>query len=168
MKHNLTPPIIQRGLTNNERPALLLTVGTPRQWPVLIAPDDFALVTETTGYRAWGFQCGQVVVGDPGRSFGRRSVAKIIAGISGTSVRVVYRDGNPLNLLRENMGLRRNGGVFWLVLQPGEADPIHFGGAFPTMIPRAIFRHRDVVCPPRDPAQAALPADQQHWTQRGA
>jgi len=168
MEKNLTVPHTQLCATTKSAPALLLSVGHARRWPVLIGLEDFAMVTETTGYHAWGFQRGSVVVGDPARPGGRRSVAKIIAGIGGTQNKAVYRDGNPLNLLRENIGLRRAGGVFWLVPRHGEADPIHFGGAFPNRTPKAILAHRPLVRPSRDPATAELRPADQHWTQRGA
>jgi len=168
MEKNLSVPHVQPVTATNSAPALLLSVGPAGRWPVLIGPGDFAMVTETTGYHAWGFQRGNVVVGDPSRPGGRRSVAKIIASISGTQNQAVYRDGNPLNLLRENIGLRRAGGVFWIVPRPGEPDPIHFGGAIPNRTPQAILAHRPLVRPPRDPAMAGLRAADQHWTQRGA
>lgn len=168
MEKNLTVPHAQPVTTTNSAAALLLSVGPAGRWPVLISPSDFAMVTETTGYHAWGFQRDSVVVGDPARPGGRRSVAKIIAGINRTQNKAVYRDGNPLNLLRENIGLRRAGGVFWLVPRPGEADPIHFGGAFPNRTPKAILAHRFPVRPVRNPAAAGLRPADQHWTQRGA
>lgn len=126
------------------------------------------MVTEATGRHTWGVQGRNVVVGDAARSYGRRAVAKIIAGIAGTRMRPVFRDGNPLNLMRENLGIRGTGGTFWLELRPGETDPIHFGGAFPNKTPSAIYQHRATLRPPRDAAQAGLPVERQHWTMRGA
>jgi hypothetical protein len=160
----MTLPALQTGTTENRRPALLVSFGRPQRLSALIAPEDFALITSTYGQVAWGVHGGRVVVGDPRRSFGRRSVAKIIAGVSGSNVQVAYRDGNPLNLLRDNIGIRRKGGVFWLVLAPGEADPVHYNGAFSNRIPNAILKHRDIV----RPARATTPEAAQQWTQRGA
>ena len=160
----MTPPALQAGTTENSRLALLVTFGRPRTLSVLIAPEDFALITSTCGQVAWGVHGGQVVVGDARRSYGRRTVAKIIAGVSGSNIQIAYRDGNPLNLLRDNLGIRRSGGIFWLVLAPGEADPVHYDGAFANRIPKAILQHRDVV----RPARATTPDATEHWTQRGA
>jgi hypothetical protein len=70
--------------------------------------------------------------------------------------------------MRENIGIRGRGGVFWLKLQPGENDPIHFAGAFPQMTPRAIYRHRDTVRLPRPTVAADLPEMNRHWRLRGA
>lgn len=168
MPNRLTAPIFRRGYTHSGHPALLLTIGAPEQWPVLISPADFDLVTQTTGYHAWGIQGRNAVVGDPDRACGQRAVVKIIAGITDSKMRAVFRDKNPLNLMRENIGIQGRGGVFWLELRPGETDPVHFAGAFPNKTPGAILRHRCTVRPPRDPAQAGLPNERQHWTQRGA
>lgn len=140
----------------------MLAFGPHQLWPVLIAPDDFALVTQTTGHHAWGVQSGNVVVGDPRKTYGRRAVVKIVAGLTGRRMRSVFRDDNPLNLMRENIGVRGQGGTFWLALGLGETDPIHFGGAFPNRTPAAIMRQRETVRPPRDPSR------RDYWTQRHA
>lgn len=166
MKSKLTIPTIRRGFTDSGRPALLLTVGSPQQWPVLISPADFNLVTHTTGHRAWGVQGRNVVVGDAARIGGRPAVVKIIAGIAGSRLRPVYRDSNPLNLMRDNIGIQGTGGIFWLELQPGEVDPIHFNGAFPNHTPRSVQCHRETMRPSRDPAQASRQPQDSHWTQR--
>lgn len=123
MPNRLTVPTFERSRTHSGCPALLMTIGAPEQWPVLISPKDFDLVTQATGHQAWGIQGRNVVVGDPARTCGRRAVVKIIAGIGNSRMRAVFRDGNPLNLMRENIGIQGRGGVFWLELQPGEADP---------------------------------------------
>jgi len=140
----------------------LLTIGAPQRWPVLISPDDFEMVTQFTGHRAWGIQGRNVVVGPRDRTYGRRAVVKIIAGLTDSRMRPVFRDGNPLNLMRGNIGMRGTGGTFWLTLRPEETDPIHFGGAFPNKTPAAIYRHRQTVHPQRDPSR------RDHWTQRHA
>lgn len=167
MKTRLAIPTTTRGVTDDGHPALLLSVGAPPQcWPALISPADFDLVTRTTGNRAWGVQGRNVVVGNLSRSCGRRAVAKIIAGITGSRLRPVYRDGNPLNLMRDNIGIRGTGGTFWLQLRPGEVDPMHYSGAFPNRTPLSLSHHRAAVRPPVDPAQAGLPSRDRHWTQR--
>lgn len=99
---------------------------------------------------------------------GRRAVVKIIAGITDSRMRAVFRDKNPLNLMRENIGIQGRGGVFWLELQPDEADPIHFARWFPQMTPRAILRHRETVPPPRPGVAADLPEINRYWRLRGA
>jgi hypothetical protein len=166
MKSKLAVPTIRHGFTDSGRPALLLTVGSPQQWPVLINPTDFDLVTHTTGHRAWGVQGRSVVVGDADRLGGHRAVVKIIAGITGSRLRPAYRDGNPLNLMRENIGIKGHGGIFWLELRPGEVDPIHFNGAFPNHVPQSLHRHRGAMPPPPDAAQASQQPQGRHWTQR--
>lgn len=167
MKTRLAIPVITRGTTDDGQPALLLSIGATAQcWPALISPADFDLVTRTTGHRAWGVQGRNVVVGDLSRSCGRRAVAKIIAGITGTKLRPVYRDGNPLNLMRDNIGIQGAGGIFWLELLPGEVDPIHYNGAFPNHTPQCLSHHRTVARPTADPAQVGLPSQDRHWTQR--
>jgi len=171
MKNKLTIPLITVGSTHSGELALLLTIGAPTQWPVLISPADFDLVTQITGHRAWGIHGRNVVVGDPNHVCGRRAVARIIAGIQDAHhLRPAFRDGNPLNLMRSNLGIRgqASSGIFWLHLRPGEADPIHFDGAWPQTIPESLYRHRKPVRPPRDPSQAGLPPHRQHWTQRHA
>lgn len=167
MKTRLAIPDITRGVTDDGQPALLLSIGaTAQRWPALISPADFDLVTQTTGYRAWGVQGRNVVAGDLSRSCGRLAVAKIIAGITGTRLRPVYRDGNPLNLMRGNIGIQGTGGIFWLELRPGEVDPIHHSGAFPNHTPQSLSLHRSAIRPPIDPAQSSLPSQDRHWTQR--
>lgn len=166
MKSKLSIPAIRHGFTDSGRPALLLTVGNPQQWPVLISPADFDLVTRTTGHRAWGVQGCNVVVGNADRLDGRPAVVKIIAGIEGSRLRAVYRDGNPLNLMRDNIGIRGNGGIFWLELLPNETDPVHYRGAFPNHVPQSIRSHRELMPPPRDAAQASRQPQDRHWTQR--
>jgi hypothetical protein len=167
MKTRLAIPDITRGVTDDGQPALLLSIGAAsRRWPALISPADFDLVTRTTGHRAWGVQGRNVVVGDLSRSCGRRAVTKIIAGITGTKLRPVYRDGNPLNLMRSNIGIQGTGGIFWLELRPGEVDPIHYNGAFPNHTPQSLSHHRTAVRPPIDPAQSSLASQDRHWTQR--
>lgn len=58
----VSAPTAQAVETLDGGPALLLSVG-PEGWPVLIAPDDFDRVTATTGFRLWGVQLCNVVVG---------------------------------------------------------------------------------------------------------
>ncbi|KAA5602834.1 hypothetical protein [Blastochloris sulfoviridis] len=69
----VSPPILQPGETLDGAPALLLTVG-PDRWPVLIAPDDFDHVTTATGFKLWGVQGRNVVVGDDDPRAGRPRV----------------------------------------------------------------------------------------------
>ncbi len=166
MKSKLSIPTIRHGFTDTGRLALLLTVGSPQQWPVLISPADFDLVTHTTGHRAWGVQGRNVVVGDADCLGGRPAVVKIIAGITGSRLRPVYRDSNPLNLMRDNIGIQGTGGIFWLELRAGEVDPIHFNGAFPNHTPQSVQRHREMARPSLDPAQAPRQPQDRHWTQR--
>lgn len=170
MANRLTIPITQPVRRPDGTTALLLIFGTPAH-AALISPADFELVTQTTGQQAWGFQWGCVVVGDTDEPFGRRAVYKIILGTEDAPhMRPAYRDRNPFNLLRSNLGMRGRDtpGTFWLELRPGEVDPIHFDGGFPNRTPAAIYKHRRTVRPPRDPAAAGLPLERQHWTQRHA
>jgi hypothetical protein len=170
MASRLTIPITQPVRKPDGTPALLLIFGAPPH-AALISPADFELVTQTTGQQAWGFQRGCVVVGDMDEPFGRRAVYKIILGTEDAPhMRPAYRDGNPFNLLRSNLGMQglNKSGIYWLELRHGETDPIHFDGAFPNRTPAAIYKHRQTVRRPRDPAAAHLPPERQHWTQRNA
>lgn len=145
----VTSPDIERGETSDGRPALLLHVG-PDRWPVLIAPDDFDHVTTTTGFHLWGIQRRNVVVGDANPMVGRPAVARLLCGFLPTEHSFVpaFRDGNPLNLLRSNLGIRSPGGkVWWLKLRPGEHDPAYTPtGTF--RVPAAILRYRPLVPEP--------------------
>jgi len=170
MASKLSVPIIEHGYSSDDSaPALLLNVGGRYLYPVLIAPDDFRLVTDVTGHHHWGVQGRNVVVGVPHRP-GRLAVARIILDIRDQPhVKPAFRDGNRLNLMRSNLGIICRGErPFWLTLRPGESDPIHFDGAWPQRTPAALYRHRPPVRPPRDPTMAGLDPWLQHWTQRHA
>lgn len=149
MSSKLTMPDIYSVLTADDRPALLLKVG-PGRWPVLIAREDFDHVTLHTGYRHWGIHGRNVVVGDAARLSGRPAVARLITEAH-TGFAVAFRDGNPLNLLRGNLGLRgrASGKVWWLELLPGEVDPVHDTRGLPNRFPASIAARREIVSDPR-------------------
>jgi len=158
MPSKVTPPVITRGDGPDNRPALLLRVG-PRRWPVLIAPEDFSAVQEATGFSLWGIQGRNVVVGDDEPTKGRPAVARLLAGIDGDwNLQPAFRDGNPLNLLRSNLGIhsRRSAKTWWLELRHGERDSTYNTHGELCRIPQAILRHRAVV-PEDRPTAVAWP-----------
>lgn len=151
MTATVTLPDIEHGTTDDGRPALLLRVG-PDRWPVLIAPDDYDHITATTGFGLWGIQGRHVVVGDADPTAGRPAVARLLTGIQGKPGLVpAFRDGNPLNLMRSNLGIRSpvSGKTWWLVLRAGETDPAYDTRGFPCRVPAAVLCHRPLSPEPR-------------------
>lgn len=165
----VAPPRITRGKALDGSLALLLSVGCAG-WPVLIAADDFELVTDATGFRLWGVQRGQVVVGDDDPRAGRPVVARLLAKLDQRDhgLAAAFRDGNPLNLLRSNLGIMSRAArrTWWLVLRPGEVDAVYDVRGFPNQVPEAITRHRALVPEPR-PMSCPWPLPARTW-HRGA
>ncbi|MFD2183707.1 hypothetical protein [Rhodoplanes azumiensis] len=161
----VSAPIVQSGETLDGSPALLLSVG-PAGWPVLITPDDFDRVTAATGFRLWGVQHGNVVVGDDDPRAGRPIVARLLLGFRPTEYGLgpAFRDGNPLNLLRRNLGITSRAAerTWWLVLRPGEVDKVYDLRGLSNYVPDAITRHRDLVPEPR-PTSCPWPLPARTW-----
>ena len=90
-----------------------------------------------------------MVVGNPAGLSGRPAVARLLAEAH-TGFHVAFRDGNPLNLLRSNFGLRSRASdkVWWLELLP-EVDPVHDTRGLPNRFPASIAARREIVSDPR-------------------
>lgn len=160
----MAAPTVRPVETLDGKPALLLAVGRDG-WPVLIAPDDFDLVTAATGFRLWGVQGRNVVVGEDEPRAGRPVVARILAKLGqGEGLTPAFRDGNPFNLLRSNLGItsRASRKTWWLMLRPGEVDPVYDVRGFPNAVPAAITRHRPLVPEPR-PMSCPWPLPARVW-----
>lgn len=163
--HTVSAPAVQIVETLDGNPALLLSVG-PAGWPVLIGPDDFDRVTAATGFRLWGVQGRNVVVGDDDPRAGRPAVARLLTklGPADRGLFPAFRDGNPLNLLRPNLGIRSTAAdrTWWLVLRPGEVDRVYDVRGFPNEVPAAITRHRPLIPEPR-PMSCPWPLPARAW-----
>jgi hypothetical protein len=64
-----------------------------------------------------------------------------------STFQIAYRDGNPLNLLQSNLGLRSraSGKVWWLELLSGEVDPVHDTRGFANHVPAVIAARRAII-----------------------
>lgn len=103
-------------------------------------------------------------MGSPDPLAGRPSVARLLIGNTSNFI-IAYRDGNPLNLLKNNLGLRSraSGKVWWLELRPGEVDPVYDSRGFPNHVPATIAARREIILGDR-PMSVLLP---KHATLKG-
>jgi hypothetical protein len=163
--HIVAVPTATVGEDLEGNPALLLSVG-PAGWPVLISPEDFDLVTRITGFTRWGIQGDQVVIGDDDPRAGRPIVARVLTKLGPHDRNLIpaFRDGNPLNLMRSNLGIMSRAAqrTWWLVLKSGEVDKVYDVRGMPNNIPDAITRHRPLV-PERRPMSCPWPLPARTW-----
>lgn len=124
--------------------------------PVLL-PTDVLEGLRAAGFTLFGARAGHVVTARPRA---RQKVRRIHALLTGASPahRPLYRDGDPSNLSRDNLGFMTRGGyAWWLVPREDEADPAWNQEGVPLQSPLAITEARQVLPGPR-PAYSPSPA----------
>ena len=151
--------------TAEEPAAANLTRITLQASPVkgAVLPVSVLLPTEVfeglrlAGFKLFGARAGHVVTARPQGPQKVRRVHTLLTG-AGAAHRPLYRDGDPANLSRANLGFMTHGGyLWWLIPQAGENDPSWNREGLPLRSPEAILEAREVIPSPR-PAYSPSPA----------
>lgn len=147
-----SPDGINTTLTIPATTALSITMPVP-----IIIPTGTLASLREEGFTLYGAHAGHVVAARPEA---RRKVRRVHTLITGApdSYRPLYRDGDPANLSRANLGFRTSGGGYpwWIVPREGENDPAWNREGLLMRHPQAITAARPVVAPPR-PAYTPTP-----------
>jgi hypothetical protein len=165
-------------LPTTEEPAEAnLTRITLQASPVkgVVLPVSVLLPTEAfgglraAGFTLFGARAGHVVTARPEAPQKVRRIHTLLTG-AGAAHRPLYRDGNPANLSRANLGFMTHSGYpWWLVPRAGENDPSWNREGLPLRSPEAISEAREVISSPRpaySPSTARLAqrdAEQARW-----
>ena len=124
--------------------------------PVLL-PTDVLEGLRAAGFTLFGTRAGHVVTARPRARQKVRRIHALLTGATHTH-RPLYRDGDPANLSRANLGFMTHGGyLWWLIPQAGENDPSWNREGLPLRSPEAILEAREVIPSPR-PAYSPSPA----------
>lgn len=130
--------------------------GVSVSLPVLL-PTDVLEGLRAAGFTLFGTRAGHVVTARPRARQKVRRIHALLTGATHTH-RPLYRDGDPSNLSRANLGFTTRGGYpWWLVPHEGERDPAWNREGLPLRSPQAISGTREVIPGPR-PAYSPSPA----------